>query len=154
MQYCHGKHLILALTGGIAVYKAAELVRRGREAGLDIDVVMTEAAQKFVQPITFQALTGSRVLTDLWDPLIPDSMAHIHLSRQADAFMSAPATADIIARCAHGLADHLLNTMVLARGSCPLFMAPAMDKEMSAHPAPQRKIQQLRVEGVYLLGAA
>src|SRR5690625_6676500 len=81
MQYCHGKHLILALTGGIAAYKGAELVRRGREVGLNIDVVMTAAAQKFVQPITFQALSGRRVLTDLWDPLIPDSMAHIHLSR-------------------------------------------------------------------------
>src|SRR5690625_1354907 len=154
MSYCQNKHLILGITGGIAAYKAAELVRRGQEQGLRIDVVMTRSAQNFVHPPTFQALTGSRVLTDLWDPLIPDSMAHIHLSRQADAFMIAPATADIIARCAQGLADDLLSTMVLARGSCPLFMAPAMNKEMWAHPATQRNIEQLRVDGVHILGPA
>src|SRR5690625_4877951 len=102
MQYCHDKHLVLRLTGGIAAYKRAELVRRGREAGLTIDVVMTTGAQKFIQPVTFQALSGRLVLTDLWDPLIADSMAHIHLSRQADALLIAPATADFIARCAQG----------------------------------------------------
>ncbi len=154
MQYCHGKHLILALTGGIAVYKAAELVRRGREAGLDIDVVMTEAAQKFVQPITFQALSGRRVLTDLWDPMIPDSMAHIHLSRQADALLVAPATADFIARAAQGRADDLVTTMALARGQCPMLVAPAMNKEMWSHPATQRNITQLQNDGVQILGPA
>lgn len=154
MHYCHGKHLILALTGGIAVYKSAELVRRGREAGLNIDVVMTRAAQKFVQPITFQALSGRRVLTDLWDPQIPDSMAHIHLSRQADALLVAPASADFIARAAQGRADDLLTTMALARGQCPMLIAPAMNKEMWAHPATQRNIAQLKQDGVTILGPA
>lgn len=154
MQYCHGKHIILALTGGIAAYKGAELVRRGREAGLNIDVVMTPAAQKFIPPITFQALSGRRVLTDLWDPLIPDSMAHIHLSRQADAILVAPATADFIARAAQGRADDLLTTMVLARGDCPMLIAPAMNKEMWAHPATQRNITQLQNDGIQILGPA
>lgn len=154
MQYCQDKHLVLGLTGGIAAYKCAELVRRGREAGLTIDVVMTAGAQKFIQPVTFQALSGRRVLTDLWDPLIADSMAHIHLSRQADALLIAPATADFIARCAQGRADDLLSTMVLARGACPLFVAPAMNKEMWAHVATQRNINQLEQDGATILGPA
>lgn len=154
MEYCQDKHLILGLTGGIAAYKCAELVRRGREVGLSIDVVMTKGAEKFIQAATFQALSGRRVLTDLWDPLIADSMAHIHLSREADAMLIAPATADFIARCAQGRADDLLSTMVLARGACPLFVAPAMNKEMWAHPATQRNIAQLINDGVHILGPA
>lgn len=154
MQYCQDKHLILGVTGGIAAYKCAELVRRGREAGLIIDVVMTRGAQKFIQPATFQALTARRVLTDLWDPFIDDSMAHIHLSREADALLIAPATADFIARCAQGRADDLLSTMVLARGACPLFVAPAMNKEMWAHPATQRNTAQLQADGAHVLGPA
>lgn len=154
MQFCQNKHIILALTGGIAAYKCAELVRRGREAGLTIDVVMSKSAQAFIQPVTFQALSGRRVLTDLWDPLIPDSMAHIHLSRSADALLVAPASADFIARAAQGRADDLLSTMVLARGSCPMLVAPAMNKEMWSHPATQRNIQQLIDDGVRILGPA
>src|SRR5690625_3869219 len=154
MQFCQDKHIILALTGGIAAYKCAELVRRGREAGLTIDVVMSKSAQAFIQPVTFQALSGRRVLTDLWDPLIPDSMAHIHLSRSADALLVAPASADFIARAAQGRADDLLSTMVLARGSCPMLVAPAMNKEMWSHPATQRNIQQLIDDGVRILGPA
>src|SRR5690625_5215810 len=154
MQFCQDKHIILALTGGIAAYKCAELVRRGREAGLTIDVVMSKSAQAFIQPVTFQALSGRRVLTDLWDPLIPDSMAHIHLSRSADALLVAPASADFIARAAQGRADDLLSTMVLARGSCPMLVAPAMNKEMWSHPATQRNITQLQDDGVRILGPA
>ena len=110
-----GKHIVLGVTGGIAAYKAAELVRLLVREGAAVQVVMTEAATRFVTPVTFQALSGRPVFTDQWDPRVANNMAHIDLSRQADALLVAPASADFLAKLANGLADDLLTTLVLAR---------------------------------------
>ena len=148
-----GKKIILGVTGGIAAYKAAELCRLLVKAGADVRVVMTAAAQQFVTPLTFQALSGKPVLTSLWDAASGDGMAHIHLSRDADLMLVAPASADFLAKLAHGRADDLLSTLCLAR-TCPLAVAPAMNREMWAAAATRRNLEQLRQDGSTVLGPA
>lgn len=152
MQALANKRLILGLTGGIACYKSAEFLRRAQDVGAEFDVVMTDGAQQFITPITFKALSGRYVHTDLWDNSTPDNMAHIHLSRAADAIIVAPASTNFIARLAAGLADDLLTTLCIARGQCPLIIAPAMNREMWANPATQRNIAQLKADGVFIIG--
>jgi len=148
-----GKRILLGITGGIAAYKAAELTRLLVKAGCDARVVMTEAATRFITPVTLQALSGQTVWTDLWDPRVADNMAHIELSRDRDAVLVAPASADFMAKVAQGLADDLLSTLVLAR-RCPLMVAPAMNVEMWQNPATQRNVSRLREDGVQLAGPA
>jgi phosphopantothenoylcysteine decarboxylase / phosphopantothenate---cysteine ligase len=148
-----GKRILLGLTGGIAAYKAAELARALVKAGCDVRAVMTEAATRFITPVTLQALTGQTVWTDLWDPRVADNMAHIELSRDRDLILVAPASADFIAKAAHGVADDLLSTLVLAR-RCPLMLAPAMNVEMWDNPATRRNLRQLREDGVAFAGPA
>lgn len=149
----NAKRIVLGVTGGIAAYKAAELVRLLRKQGADVQVAMTEGATHFVTPTTFQALSGKPVFTDQWDQRMPNAMAHIDLSRAADLILVAPASADFLARIAHGFADDLLSTMVLAR-TCPLLVAPAMNLQMWQNPATRRNVAQLAADGVQLLGPA
>ena len=148
-----GKRILLGLTGGIAAYKAAELARLYVKAGADVQVVMTAAATGFVTPATMQALSGKPVFTDMWDKRVPDNMGHIELSRDRDLIVVAPASADFIAKLAHGQADDLLSTLCLAR-RCALAVAPAMNVEMWSHPATQRNAAQVRADGVIVLGPA
>ncbi len=148
------KRIVLGLTGGIACYKLAEFVRRATEQGAIIDVVMTEAATHFITPVTMQALSGRPVYLDPWDARIPNNMPHINLSRGADAILIAPASTDFMAKLVHGMADDLLSTLCVARGACPLLVAPAMNREMWLNPATQRNAAQLREDGVVLLGPA
>ena len=143
--------IVLGVTGGIAAYKVAELTRLFIKAGVIVDVVMTEAATRFVTPITFQALSGRPVLTDLWQSGAGDAMGHISASRGADAIIVAPASADFLAKLAHGNADDLLSTLCLAR-ECPLFVAPAMNRQMWANAATQRNVAQLASDGIVILG--
>ena len=145
------KKVLLGLTGGVAAYKAAELVRRLQDRGIDTHVAMTSAACGFITPVTLQALSGHPVYTDMWDNRIANGMAHIELSRDKALIIIAPATADFIAKLAHGMADDLLSTVCLAR-DCPLVIAPAMNRQMWEHPATQRNIAQLRKDGVHILG--
>ncbi len=145
------KRLLLGITGGVAAYKAAELTRALVKSGIEVQVVMTEAAREFITPITLQALSGRRVYTDLWDAGIDNNMAHIELSRGADAILVAPATADFIAKLANGLCNDLLSTLCIAR-NCPLMLAPAMNREMWENAATQRNIKQLLADGVTILG--
>jgi phosphopantothenoylcysteine decarboxylase / phosphopantothenate---cysteine ligase len=147
------KKIILGVTGGIAAYKAAELCRLLVKAGAEVRVVMTAAAQQFVTPLTFQALSGKPVLTSLWDAASGDGMEHIHLSRDADLLLVAPASADFLAKLVHGRADDLLSTLCLAR-TCALAVAPAMNREMWAAAPTQRNLEQLRADSVSLLGPA
>ena len=147
------KKIILGVTGGIAAYKAAELCRLLVKAGADVRVVMTAAAQQFVTPLTFQALSGKPVLTSLWDAASGDGMEHIHLSRDAGLVLVAPASADFLAKLAHGRADDLLSTLCLAR-TCALAVAPAMNREMWAAAATRRNLEHLRADGVSVLGPA
>jgi phosphopantothenoylcysteine decarboxylase/phosphopantothenate--cysteine ligase len=147
------RRLLLGLTGGVAAYKAAELARFLIHKGLDVQVVMTESALRFVGTATLQALTGKTVLTGLWDSGTAGGMAHIDLSRKADAILIAPASADFIAKLANGLADDLLSTLCLAR-DCPLLVAPAMNRQMWEHPATQRNLATLQHDGVTILGPA
>ena len=147
------KKILLGITGGIAAYKAAELVRRLSERGVDVHVVMTQAACGFITPATMQALSGNPVFTDMWDARIRDSMAHIELSRDKHLIVIAPATADFLAKLAVGLADDLLSTLCLAR-DCPLVIAPAMNRQMWEHAATQRNVAQLHADGVEILGPA
>ncbi len=144
------KRLLLGLTGGVAAYKAAELARLLMQDGIEVQAVMTESACRFVGPATLQALTGKPVFTDLWDARVANNMAHIDLSRNADAILVAPASADFIAKLANGLADDLLSTLCLAR-DCPLLIAPAMNRQMWEHPATQRNLATLRRDGVTVL---
>jgi phosphopantothenoylcysteine decarboxylase/phosphopantothenate--cysteine ligase len=151
------KNILLGITGGIAAYKAAELVRLLVKQGLDVQVVMTQSACQFITPTTMQALSGKPVLTDLWGADTGHStggngMAHIELARAADAIVIAPASANFIAKLVHGAADDLLSTLCLARGECPLLVAPAMNVEMWQNPATQRNIAQLRSDGIVILG--
>lgn len=148
-----GKRILLGLTGGIAAYKSAELARRLVKAGNDVRVVMTEAAGRFITPVTMQALTGQAVWSDLWDARVPDNMGHIELSRDRDLIVVAPASADFLAKLANGLADDLLSTLCVAR-RCPLLVAPAMNVEMWQNPATQRNIDRLRGDGVMFAGPA
>jgi len=143
--------VVLGISGGIAAYKAAELTRLFVKAGIAVDVVMTEAATHFVTATTFQALSGRPVLTDLWASGSDDAMGHIAVSRGADAIVVAPASADFLAKVAHGHANDLLSTLCLAR-ECPLLVAPAMNRQMWANAATQRNIAQLRADGVGILG--
>ena len=145
------KHLVLGITGGIAAYKAAELVRLLVKQGITVQVVMTDAACQFITPITMQALSGRSVHTKMWDASIANGMPHIELSREADAILVAPASADFLAKLVHGNADDLLSTMCLAR-NCPLLVAPAMNKQMWESPATQRNVAQLLKDGVMILG--
>jgi phosphopantothenoylcysteine decarboxylase/phosphopantothenate--cysteine ligase len=145
------KSIVLGITGGIAAYKAAELVRLLVKANIDVQVVMTEAACQFITPVTMQALSGKPVFTGMWDASIPNGMPHIELSRAADAIVIAPASADFIAKLVHGRADDLLSTLCLAR-NCSLLVAPAMNKQMWENPATQRNIAQLAADGVNILG--
>ncbi len=150
------KHIVLGITGGIAAYKAAELVRLLVKQNMSVQVVMTEAAKQFITPVTMQALSGKPVYTSMWDSSIANGMPHIELSRQADAILVAPASADFIAKLAHGRADDLLSTLCLARengtNGCPLLIAPAMNKQMWENPATQRNIATLMQDGITLLG--
>ena len=149
-----GRHLVLGLSGGIACYKSAELVRQLIQAGATVQVVMTEAAEAFITKVTLQALSGRAVYTSQWDAREANNMPHINLSREADAILVAPASADFMARLAQGRADELLSLLCLARPieRCPLLLAPAMNREMWAHPATQRNAAQLRADGATLLG--
>jgi phosphopantothenoylcysteine decarboxylase/phosphopantothenate--cysteine ligase len=151
-----GRHLVLGLTGGIACYKAAELLRLLVKAGATVQVVMTDAAAQFVGPVTMQALSNRAVYTSAWDAREPNAMAHINLTREADAVLVAPASADFIAQLAHGLTSELLALLCLARPieHCPLLVAPAMNREMWAHPATQRNLRQLAADGTTILGPA
>jgi phosphopantothenoylcysteine decarboxylase/phosphopantothenate--cysteine ligase len=146
-----GKRIVLGVTGGVAAYKAAVLVRELQRAGARVQVVMTEAGTRFVGTATFQALTGEPVFVDQWDPRIANGMAHIELSRAADAIVIAPASADFIASLAQGRAGDLLATLCLAR-ECPLAVAPAMNRQMWENPATQRNVRQLGADGIELLG--
>jgi phosphopantothenoylcysteine decarboxylase/phosphopantothenate--cysteine ligase len=147
------KKIVLGVSGGIAAYKAAELCRLLVKAGADVRVVMTAAAQQFVTPLTFQALSGKPALTSLWEAAGGDGMDHIHLSRDADLLLVAPASADFLARLVQGRADDLLSALCLAR-TCALAVAPAMNREMWAAAPTRRNIEQLRADGVNVLGPA
>ncbi|NMG55969.1 bifunctional phosphopantothenoylcysteine decarboxylase/phosphopantothenate--cysteine ligase CoaBC [Aromatoleum aromaticum] len=153
MSELSGRRIVLGVTGGIAAYKAAELVRLLGKAGADVHVVLTAGGARFVTPVTFQALSGNPVWSDLWDPRVDNNMAHIDLTRGADAILIAPATADVIAKLVHGIADDLLTTLCLAR-ECPLLVAPAMNRQMWEHPATRRNIAQLAADGATVVGPA
>src|SRR6185437_11016086 len=148
-----GKRIVLGVTGGIAAYKAADLVRRLVERGAEVQVVMTAGARQFVTPVTFQALSGRAVRSDLWDPAAEAAMGHIELARWAQLVLVAPASADFLARLAHGLADDLLSTLCLATAA-PLALVPAMNQQMWSHPATQANVGLLGQRGVRLLGPA
>ena len=147
------KKLVLGITGGIAAYKAAELVRLLVKAGIEVQVIMTESACQFITPVTMQALSGKPVFMQMWDQSIANGMPHIELSREADAILIAPASANFMAKLVHGSADDLLSTLCLAR-DCPLLVAPAMNKQMWENPATQRNIAQLRADGIAIFGPA
>jgi phosphopantothenoylcysteine decarboxylase/phosphopantothenate--cysteine ligase len=150
----HQRHIVLGLSGGIACYKSAELVRELTRAGATVQVVMTEAATQFITAVTMQALSNRPVYLSQWDPREPNDMAHINLSREADAVVVAPASADFIAKLAQGRADDLLSLLCLARPAerCPLLVAPAMNREMWAHPATQRNVARVVADGAVVLG--
>jgi phosphopantothenoylcysteine decarboxylase/phosphopantothenate--cysteine ligase len=156
----HGRHIVLGLSGGIACYKAAELTRALIKAGATVQVVMTEGAEHFITAVTLQALSNRPVFTSQWDDRaaagVANNMAHINLTREADAVLVAPASADFMAKLLHGRADDLLSLLCLARPieTCPLLVAPAMNREMWANPATQRNVAQLRADGVTVLGPA
>ena len=146
-----GKTFVLGMSGGIAAYKAAELTRRLQDHGARVQVVMSEAATHFITPVTMQALSQQPVFVSQWDDRVANNMAHIDLSRKADAILVVPASADFMAKLANGMADDLLTTLCLAR-ECPLLIAPAMNRQMWNHPATQRNLAQLRGDGVVVLG--
>jgi len=145
------RRIVLGITGGIAAYKAAELTRLLVKQGIVVDVLMTPAATQFITPTTLQALSGRPVLTDLWQSGVANAMGHIDLSRGADAIVVAPASADFIAKLAHGLGDDLLSTLCLAR-ACPLLVAPTMNVQMWNNAATQRNVVQLKADGIEILG--
>jgi phosphopantothenoylcysteine decarboxylase / phosphopantothenate---cysteine ligase len=162
MNDLSGKHIVLGLSGGIACYKAAELCRALIKEGATVQVVMTEAAEHFITPVTMQALSNRPVYGSQWDAREPNNMPHINLSREADAILIAPCSADFMAKLLHGRADDLLSLMCLARPltggesgkdkAVPLLIAPAMNREMWAHPATQRNMAQLKADGTTILG--
>jgi len=153
MQSLLNKKIVLGISGGIAAYKTPELARQLMQEGATVQVVMTQAATQFVTPVTMQALTGNPVFTSQWDSSVSNNMAHIELSRSADAIVIAPASADLMAKLSLGLADDLLSTLCLAR-DCPLLLAPAMNKQMWEHAATQRSVDRLNKDRVTLLGPA
>jgi phosphopantothenoylcysteine decarboxylase / phosphopantothenate---cysteine ligase len=152
----HGKHVLLAMTGGIAGYKIAELTRLFVKAGATVQVMMTEAAEQFITAVTMQALSGRPVYASQWDARPDNNMAHINLSREADLMLVAPASADAIAALAQGRADDLVSLTALARRihECPLLVVPAMNREMWAHPATQRNVAQIKADGATVVGPA
>jgi phosphopantothenoylcysteine decarboxylase/phosphopantothenate--cysteine ligase len=152
-MHLQGKHIVLGLSGGIACYKAAELCRAMVKEGATVQVVMTEEAAQFITPVTMQALSGRPVFDSQWDRRPDNNMAHINLSREADAVLVAPASADFMAKLLHGRADDLLSLLCLARpiATVPLLIAPAMNREMWSHPATQRNVAQLRADGSFVL---
>lgn len=154
MNELAGKHIVLGLSGGVACYKAADLCRLLIKEGATVQVVMTEAAGQFITPVTMQALSGRRVYSSQWDGREPNNMPHINLSREADAILIAPCSADFIARLVQGRADELLSLLCLARPAdrVPLLLAPAMNREMWAHPATQRNLAQVAQDGAVVLG--
>lgn len=154
MQNLANKRIVLGMSGGIACYKVAEFLRRAQDEGATFDVVMTDAATHFITAVTLQALSGRPVFTDAWDPRVPNNMAHIQLTRGADAIVIAPASTDFLAKLAHGMADDLLSTLCVAKGNCPLLVVPAMNREMWLHPATRRNVARLREDGVIILGPA
>lgn len=147
------KRLLLGITGGVAAYKAVELARLLTQDGIDVQTVMTASACHFIGPITFQSLTGNPVYTDLWETNTTNNMAHINLTRNVDAILVAPASADFIARVANGMADDLLATLCLAR-DCPLLLAPAMNRQMWGNLATQRNLGVLQDDGIIIYGPA
>lgn len=151
-----GRHIVLGLSGGVACYKSAELVRELQRAGATVQVVMTEAASQFITATTLQALSGRPVVTSQWDGREGNAMPHINLTRHADALLVAPASADFIAQLAQGRAGEILSLTCLARpaATCPLLLAPAMNREMWQHPATQRNVAQVRADGATVLGPA
>ena len=153
MSTLAGKHIVLGLSGGIAAFKSAELCRALVKAGVTVQVVMTEAAEHFMTAVTLQALSGRPVYTSQWDPREANNMAHINLSREADAIVVAPASADFLSKLLHGGADELLSLMCLARplDKVPLIVAPAMNREMWNNPATQRNVAQLKADGIHVL---
>ena len=153
MSEFQGKRIVVGVTGSVAAYKAAELVRLLVKAGAEVDVVLTTAGAQFVGAATFQALTGRRVWQALWDERVDNGMAHIDLTRGAAALLVAPATADFMAKLAHGFAGDLLSTLCLAR-DCPLLVAPAMNRQMWENPATRRNVAQLRADEINVLGPA
>jgi phosphopantothenoylcysteine decarboxylase/phosphopantothenate--cysteine ligase len=148
-----GKHIVLGLTGGVACYKTAELCRLLIKAGATVQVVMTEAATQFITPVTMQALSGRAVVVSQWDDRAPNNMQHINITREADAVLIAPCSADFMAKLAQGRADDVLSLACLARplSTAPLLLAPAMNREMWAHPATQRNRRQLQEDGCVVL---
>ena len=152
MSLAH-RRILLGVSGGIAAYKSCELVRRLRDVGAEVRVVMTEGATHFVTPTTFQALSGAPVRVSLWDESAEAAMGHIELARWAERILIAPASADVLARLAHGQADDLLTTLCLA-SAAPVSVAPAMNQQMGAHPAVQANLAMLRSRGVTVLGPA
>ncbi len=153
MTSLSGKRLLLGMTGGIAAYKVADLARQLVKAGADVRVVMTEAACRFITPVTMQALTGQAVHTDLWDARIRDNMGHIELSRDRDLILVAPASANFMAKLANGQGDDLLSTLCLAR-RIPLAIAPAMNVEMWENAATRRNLARLIDDGITVMGPA
>ena len=151
MQSLQGKNILLAMSGGIAAFKVAELARALVQEGAAVQVMMSEAATQFMTPVTMQALTGQAVFTDQWDARISNNMAHIELSRKADLMLIAPASADLMAKVAHGLANDLVSATCLAR-ECPLMVVPAMNKQMWDNPATQRNVAQLIKDQITVLG--
>ena len=154
----NGKHIILGITGGIAVYKSAELVRLLKKQGARVSVVMTEGAKEFVTPLIFTTLSGEPVYDSLWlnRAGVDSNIAHINLSREADAMLIAPCTANVMAKIAHGMSDDLLSNLVLARerGACPLAIAPAMNVQMWDNPATQRNLAQIIQDDIHVFGPA
>jgi len=146
-----GQRILLCVCGGIAAYKAVELVRRLRDAGAEVRVAMTESAQQFVSATTFQAVSHHIVRTTLWDPGAEAAMGHIELARWASRVVVAPATANTLAKLAHGFADNLVTTLCLAT-TAPLTVCPAMNHRMWLHPATQANIETLRSRGVQVIG--
>ncbi len=151
MQSLQGKQILLAMSGGIAAFKVAELARALIQEGASVQVMMSEAATQFMTPVTMQALTGQPVFTDQWDSRISNNMAHIELSRKADLMVVAPASADLMAKIGHGLANDLISATCLAR-ECPLMVVPAMNKQMWDNPATQRNVAQLFNDQITVLG--
>lgn len=147
------RHVLLGVSGGIAAYKACEVVRRLRDTGAEVRVVLTENAERFVTALTFQALSGQAVRHGLWDAEAEMGMGHLELARWADAILVAPASADVLAKLAHGFADDLLCTLCLAT-TAPLAVAPAMNHRMWLHPATQTNVATLRARGAAILGPA
>jgi phosphopantothenoylcysteine decarboxylase/phosphopantothenate--cysteine ligase len=151
MHSLQGKHILLTMSGGIAAFKVAELARSLIQEGATVQVIMSEAATKFMTPVTMQALTGNQVFTDQWDARISNNMAHIELSRKADVIVAVPASADLLAKISHGLANDLVSATCLAK-ECPLIVVPAMNKQMWENAATQRNMQQLQADGITVLG--